>query len=67
MGRSYHHQNIVRTLDCHFMKGFFGRLRKDKVMSIKLKNEIFYVVKMVFFNHQLFQNMQIYAANFDKI
>jgi hypothetical protein len=45
MGRSYHHINIVGTLDCHFMQGFFGRLRKAKVMSIKLKNELFYVVK----------------------
>jgi hypothetical protein len=41
MGRSYLHQNIVGTLDCHFMKGFFGRLRKAKVMSKKVKIEIF--------------------------
>ena len=41
MGRSYLHQNIVGTLDCHFMKGFFGRLRKAKVMSRKEKNKIF--------------------------
>jgi hypothetical protein len=32
-------QNMEGTLDCHCMKGFFGRLRKAKVMSKKLKNE----------------------------
>jgi hypothetical protein len=32
-------QNLEGTLDCHCMKGFFGRLRKAKVMSIKVKNE----------------------------
>jgi hypothetical protein len=52
MRKSYLDQNVEGTLACHCTKGFFGRLRKAKVMSVKLKNERFYVVKRVNFNHQ---------------
>jgi hypothetical protein len=67
MTKSYLDQNFLGTLACHCMNVFFGRLRKAKVISIKLKNEWFYAAKRVFFNHQKLQNMQEYAANFDKI
>jgi hypothetical protein len=42
MRKSYIHQNLVGTLGCHYMKGFYGRLRKAKVMSKKMKNQQFY-------------------------
>jgi len=52
MRRSYLHRIILGTLDYHYMKGFFGRLRKAKVMSKKVKIEYFYVVKRVIFDNQ---------------
>jgi len=36
------YQNLVGTLGYHYMKGFYGRLRKAKVMSKKMKNLQFY-------------------------
>jgi hypothetical protein len=38
MRKSYMFQNLVGTLGFQYIKGFYGRLRKAKVMSKKMKN-----------------------------
>jgi hypothetical protein len=42
MRKSYIYKNLVGTLGYHYMKGFYRRLRKAKVMSKKMKNLQFY-------------------------